>query len=73
VELTANWPTQIRFGEGNLGHRHFIGSRLRETPADNPGRIAFEAYFAGKTENKRHCADPTTVLYAVRGTQTSAR
>ena len=69
VELTANWPTQIRFGEGNLGHRHFIGSRLSETPTNNPARIAFEAYFAGKTENKRHCADPTTVLYAVTGTQ----
>jgi hypothetical protein len=75
IELTRNWPTKIKFGEGNLGHRHFIGSRLSETPADNPARIAFEAYFAaekrdsGKTENKRHCADPTTVLYAVTGTQ----
>jgi len=75
AELIQNWPTRIKFGEGNLGHRHFIGSRLSETPADNPGRIAFEAYFAaekrrsGKTENKRHCADPTTVLYAVCGTQ----
>jgi inosine-uridine nucleoside N-ribohydrolase len=69
VELTENWPTPIRFGEGNLGHRHFIGSRLSETPTNNPARIAFEAYFAGKTENKRHCADPTTVLYAVTGTK----
>lgn len=69
VELVENWPTPIRFGEGNLGHRHFIGSRLSETPTNNPARIAFEAYFAGKTENKRHCADPTTVLYAVTGTQ----
>jgi len=69
VELTEKWPTQIRFGEGNLGHRHFIGSRLKETPAHNPASIAFEAYFAGKTENKRHCADPATVLYAVTGTQ----
>ena len=74
VELTENWPTPIRFGEGNLGHRHFIGSRLSETPTNNPARIAFEAYFAaenrrsGKTENKRHCADPATVLYAVGGT-----
>jgi len=70
-ELTENWPTQIRFGEGNLGHRHFIGGRLSETPTNNPARIAFEAYFAaenrrsGKTESKRHCADPATVLYAV--------
>ncbi len=75
VELIEKWPTTIRFGEGNLGHRHFIGSRLSETPADNPARIAFEAYFAaekqntGKIENQRHCADPATVLYAVTGTQ----
>jgi len=69
VELIENWPTKIKFGEGNLGHRHYIGGRLKETPADNPARIAFEAYFAGKTENKRHCADPATVLYAVRGTR----
>ena len=68
-ELIAQWPTKIKFGEGNLGHQHFIGSRLSETPAGNPSRIAFEAYFAGQTQNKRHCADPTTVLYAVCGTQ----
>jgi len=75
VALTEGWPTKVKFGEGNLGHRHFIGSRLSETPTNNPARIAFEAYFAaekrnsGKIENKRHCADPTTVLYAVTGTQ----
>ncbi len=75
AELTENWPTKIKFGEGNLGHRHFIGGRLGETTTNNPARIAFEAYFAtekresGKTENKRHCADPTTVLYAITGTQ----
>jgi hypothetical protein len=75
MALTQDWPTKIKFGEGNLGHRHFIGSRLSETPTNNPARIAFEAYFApekrnsGKTENERHCADPTTVLYAVTGTQ----
>lgn len=69
VEFTENWPTRIKFGEGNLGHRHFIGTRLSQTPTNNPARIAFEAYFAGQTENKRHCADPATVLYAVAGTQ----
>jgi hypothetical protein len=75
VELTEKWPTRIKFGEGNLGHRHFIGRRLSETPASNPARIAFEAYFAAEkgdsvnTENKRHCADPSTVLYAVCGTR----
>src|SRR5207247_2265811 len=75
LELVEHWPTKIKFGEGILGHRHSIGGRLAETPADNPVRIAFEAYFAeekrssGKTETKRHCADPATVLYAVTGTQ----
>jgi len=69
LELVTQWPTKIKFGEGNLGHRHFIGSHLSETPADNPARIAFEAYFAGTREKKRHCADPTTVLYAVYGTR----
>jgi len=74
-ELVEEWPTKIKFGEGNLGHRHFIGGRLKETPAENPVRIAFEAYFAreksntGKSENKRHCADPATVLYAVCGAE----
>jgi hypothetical protein len=73
-ELVENWPTKIKFGEGNLGHRHFIGGRLGETPADNPARIAFEAYSAaekrreGKSDGKRHCADPSTVVYAVLGT-----
>jgi Heparinase II/III-like protein len=75
VELIDTWPTKIKFGEGNLGHRHFIGSRLSETSPENPARIAFESYFGaekrqtGTTENKRHCADPTTVLYAIAGTQ----
>ncbi|HEV8290575.1 MAG TPA: nucleoside hydrolase, partial [Tepidisphaeraceae bacterium] len=73
IELVNNWPTKIKFGEGILGHRHFIESRLKETLAENPVRIAFEAYFAaekrntGKSENKRHCADPATVMYAVFG------
>ena len=75
AELVERWPTKVKFGEGILGHRHFIGSRLAETPADNPARIAFDAYFSahhqgsGKRETRRHCADPATVLYAVTGTR----
>lgn len=68
VSFIRDWPTPIHFAEGNLGHRHFIGARLKETPASNPARIAFEAYFDGEAQD-RHCADPTTVLYAVRGTR----
>ena len=73
VELVATWPTPIKFGEGNLGHRHYIGTRLNETPARNPTRIAFETYNQGAGKGKRcsnrHCADPSTVLYAVHGTR----
>lgn len=75
AELVGEWPTKVKFGEGNLGHRHFIGRRLNETPPDNPVRIAFETYAAdekqrsGKSDGTRHCADPSTVLYAVTGTQ----
>lgn len=68
AEFVEKWPTPVKYGEGNLGHRHFIGSRLAETPEENPARIAFEAYFDGKLKD-RHCADPTTVLYAVHGTR----
>jgi len=41
LELIDKWPTKIKFGEGNLGHRHFIGSRLSETPAGNPSPHCF--------------------------------
>lgn len=68
VSFIRDWPSPIRFAEGNLGHRHFIGSWLNDTPAENPSRIAFESYFDGVARD-RHCADPTTVLYAVRGTR----
>lgn len=74
VELIKKWPTKIKFGEGNLGHRHFIGSRLSETPAGNPVRVAFEAWSelrldSSRIARDRHCADPTTVMYAVYGTK----
>jgi hypothetical protein len=68
VEFVERWPTTVRYGEGNLGHRHFIGRRLREVPAEHPARVAFEAYSRGQAKD-RHCADPTTVLYAVCGTK----
>lgn len=43
-----------------------VGSRLADTPADNPVRIAYEAYFGGPARD-RHVADLATVLFAVRG------
>jgi len=74
VELIQKWPTMIKFGEGNLGHSHFIGSSLRETPPENPVRVAFEAWSELRLDSTRiardrHCADPTTVIYAVYDTK----
>lgn len=39
---------------------------LAETPADNPVRVGYGLWFGGQA-GSRHVADPTTVLYAVRG------
>lgn len=74
VELLTKWPTKIKFGEGNLGHEHFIGSWLAKTPAENPVRVAFEAWSRLRLDSTavardRHCADPTTVIYAIFGTK----
>jgi len=65
--VLASWPTPVRFGEGNLGHRHFIGAALSERPAADPVRRAYE--LAEGPGGKRHCADPSTILYALTGTQ----
>jgi len=43
-----------------------VGSRLAETPENNPVRIAYAAYHGGKVK-ARHPADLVAVLYAVRG------
>lgn len=67
VQVVTRWPTPIRYGEGNLGHRHYIGAGLAATPASNPVRRAYER--AEGPAGKRHCADPSTILYAIRGTR----
>ena len=42
-----------------------IGESLAKTPENNPVRMAYFHYFGA--QKSRHVADPTTVLYAVRG------
>lgn len=64
-----NWPTNITFvgrEVGSVPSPIRAGAELRTTPADNPVRVAYELYFGGVAQD-RHCADLTTVLYAVRG------
>lgn len=64
-----HWPTPVIFVGREIGSVPSgleIGDRLTETPARNPVRAAYAHYFDGRVK-KRHVADPTTVLYAVRG------
>ena len=65
----ANWPTPIVFAGREVcsvpsGLK--VGAKLADTPKDNPVRIAYEAYFGGKLQD-RHVADLATVVFAVRG------
>jgi hypothetical protein len=65
----TNWPVDLVFVGREIGSVPsglVAGKRLAETPADNPVRVGYELWFGG-TAKSRHVADPTTVLYAVRG------
>ena len=69
--LTAikNWPTRLVFVGRQIGSVPSglkVGAHFRDLPADHPVRVAYEAYFKGVTQD-RHIADPTTILFAVRG------
>jgi hypothetical protein len=68
-DAITNWPTPIVFAGREVcsvpsGLK--AGAVLKDTPADNPVRQAYEAYFDGKIQD-RHVADLATVLFAVRG------
>jgi inosine-uridine nucleoside N-ribohydrolase len=68
-EVIQHWPTPIVFVGREIGSVPSglqIGDSLAQTPRENPVRAAYSHYFDGKVK-KRHVADPTTVLYAVRG------
>jgi inosine-uridine nucleoside N-ribohydrolase len=67
--VVHHWPTPMVFVGREIGSIPSgleIGDRLVETPAHNPVRAVYSHYFGG-TVKKRHVADPTTVLYAIRG------
>jgi hypothetical protein len=64
-----NWPVDLVFVGREIGSVPSgltAGKRLAETPADNPVRVGYELWYGGVAKS-RHVADPTTVLYAVRG------
>lgn len=67
--VVHHWPTPVVFVGREIGSVPSgleVGDRLAETPSHNPVRAAYSHYFGGAVK-KRHVADPTTILYAVRG------
>jgi len=71
MKAINNWPTPVLFAGRavcSIPSPLRAGSRLSETPADNPVRVAYEQWFGGEAKD-RHCADPATVLAAVREPQ----
>jgi inosine-uridine nucleoside N-ribohydrolase len=68
-EAINGWPGPIMFVGREIGSVPSglrAGRVLETTPASNPVRRAYELYFGGEVKD-RHVADPTAVLYAVRG------
>ncbi len=65
-EVLADWPSPVTFFGVELGFDLLTGEGLRECPANNPVRRAYELYYAGPPKH-RYSWDQATVLYAVRG------
>jgi inosine-uridine nucleoside N-ribohydrolase len=68
VYAIRNWPGRITFIGREIGHKIYVGERLKETPLTNPSRRAYQLHRerSGPSWN-HHTADPSAVLYAVRG------
>jgi hypothetical protein len=63
VEAARDWPTAITFN--GTGADVLTGSLLRQTPANNPVRRAYELYL--RNTDTRPSWDQLALLYAVRG------
>lgn len=64
-----HWPRPLIFVGREIGSVPSglkAGAKLAQTPESNPVRLAYKLYFKGQIKD-RHLADPTTVLFAVRG------
>jgi arylsulfatase len=68
--VAANWPTEIVWQGFEIGNGVMTGGRLKQTPAANPVRRAFELRQYGKRpsiEGGQPSYDQAAALYAVRG------
>jgi len=63
------WPGRIDFVGREIGHNIYAGNHLRYTPKQNPVRRAYEIHRGrySQADWNHHTADPSTILYAVRG------
>jgi hypothetical protein len=65
-----HWPAPIVFVGREIGSVPSglkVGAGLKKLPESNPVRTAYQFYFGGDQPKDRHVADPTTLLFAVRG------
>lgn len=64
--ISRQWPSTLVISPG--GSNVKTGDRLiTETPTDNPVRVAYELFLAGRKTRDRSSWDQIAVLYAVRG------
>lgn len=65
----THWPVKLMFVGREIGSVPSgleVGARFAELPQNHPLHLGYKLYFKGEVKS-RHVADPTTVLYAVRG------
>lgn len=70
VSTINAWPGKITFVGREIGHNIFVGDRLKRTPESNPVRRAYQLHREFHNPGggwNHHTADPSAVLYAVRG------
>lgn len=69
LHAVRHWPTDLMFVGREIGSVPSglkAGARLKQLPENHPVRYGYALWFGGEPKD-RHVADPTTVLYAVRG------
>jgi inosine-uridine nucleoside N-ribohydrolase len=69
-QVVDTWPTPIVFDGLEIGMYMMTGASLKDTPANNPVRKAYELY-TGTVGGLRSSFDPSAVLYAVRGAESN--
>ena len=68
IYALQHYPGRMTFVGREIGHQIFAGNGLKQTPRENPVRRGYELHRGRYGDDwNHHTADPSTVLYAVRG------